>query len=157
MEAMERTEQGASNDTLNPNILSAMVIRFMAKRILIVEDHNDMVEVLEHELKSLGYEAITARNGLEAIELAQSETPDVIILDIMLPKLNGFEATFQIRNNPQTQFIPILAATAKALPGDREQCLRAGCDGYLAKPFTQLELGQAIVELLNKQALQKVL
>jgi two-component system cell cycle response regulator DivK len=129
----------------------------MGKRILIVEDHQDMVEVLEHELKSLGYESMTAKNGLEAIELAQSETPDVIIMDIMLPKLNGFEATLQIRKNPQTQFIPILAATAKALPGDREQCLKAGCDGYIAKPFTRLELGQAIVKLLNTHWSQKVL
>ncbi|MGH7826879.1 MAG: response regulator, partial [Candidatus Binatia bacterium] len=67
-----------------------------------------------------------------------------------LPTMNGFEAIAKIRSSPKTRFIPILAATAKAMPGDRELCLKAGCDGYLAKPFSHVELGQAIEELLKK-------
>jgi CheY-like chemotaxis protein len=126
----------------------------MKKRVLIVEDDNDTVGVLEHELKFLGYEPMIAKNGLEAIELAGSERPDLIIMDMMLPKLNGFQAAVQIRNDPQTRFIPILAATAKALPGDREECLRAGCDDYLAKPFTHKELGHAIEKALKKRLSQ---
>jgi CheY-like chemotaxis protein len=120
------------------------------KRILIVEDHGDMLEVLVYQVASLGYEPMIAKNGLEAVEMATSENPDLIIMDILLPRLSGLDATLQIRNHPKTQFIPILAATAKAMPGDREECLSAGCDGYLAKPFTHVELGYAIEEILTK-------
>jgi two-component system, cell cycle response regulator DivK len=130
----------------------------MKKKILIVEDHGDTREVLEHQLEFLGYQATIAKNGVEAVELAGSENPDLIIMDIMLPKMNGIDATVQIRNNPKTRSIPILAATAKAMPGDREKCLSAGFDGYLAKPFTHVELGLAIDELLKPWAAdQKIL
>lgn len=122
----------------------------MKKRILLVEDSNDTLLILVHALKFLGYETMIARNGVEAVELAESENPELIIMDIMLPKMDGLEATAQIRNNPKTQFIPIIAATAMALPGDREKCLRAGCDGYISKPFTYKDLGHAIDKLLNK-------
>jgi CheY-like chemotaxis protein len=130
----------------------------LVKKILIVEDHGDTLEVLEHQLEFLGYATAIAKNGLEAVELAGSENPDLIIMDVMLPKMNGFDATFQIRNNPKTRSIPILAATAKAMPGDREKCLTAGFDDYLAKPFTHIELGHAIDGLLNKgSAVRKIL
>jgi two-component system cell cycle response regulator DivK len=115
-----------------------------------VEDHGDMLEVLIYQLQFLGYEPMAAKNGLEAVELAASENPDLIVMDILLPKLSGLDATLQIRNDPRTQSIPILAATAKAMPGDYEQCLAAGWDGYLAKPFTHVELGHAIKEILKK-------
>ena len=107
---------------------------------------------MAYQLGFLGYEMAVARDGVEAVDLAGSARPDLIIMDIMLPKMDGFEATSQIRNNPKTRSIPILAATAKAMPGDRERCLQAGCDGYLAKPFSHLELGQAIDELLKKKS-----
>lgn len=126
----------------------------MKKRILLVEDNNDALEIFAHALNFLGYETTIAKNGTEAVDLAGTENPDLIMMDIMLPKMNGFEATAQLRNNPKTQFIPILAATAMALPGDREKCLRAGCDGYLAKPFTHKELGFAIERLLEKRLAQ---
>jgi CheY-like chemotaxis protein len=124
------------------------------KRILLVEDNRVVLEIFTHALKFLGYETTIAQNGIEAVDLAGSENPDLIMMDIMLPKMNGFEATTQIRNNPKTQFIPILATTAMALPGDREKCLQAGCDGYLAKPFTHKELGHAIERLLQKRSAQ---
>lgn len=129
----------------------------MKKRILVAEDHTDTLEILTHQLKFLGYELTIARNGLEAVALAESEHPDLIIMDLMLPKMDGLQATSQIRNNPGTQSIPILAATAKAMPGDREHCLKAGCDGYLAKPFSHIELGHAIEEILQKQSSHKAL
>jgi two-component system cell cycle response regulator DivK len=127
------------------------------KKVLIVEDHSDTVEILARQLEFLGYEPTVARDGIEAVELAGSENPDLIIMDIMLPKMNGFEATLQIRNNARTRSIPILAATARALPGDRDRCLGAGCDGYLAKPFSHVELGVAIAEILEKPSSQKPL
>jgi CheY-like chemotaxis protein len=125
------------------------------KRILLVEDHIDTSDVMEKELAVLGYESKVAKNGLEAVQMAASENPDLIIMDIMLPKMNGIEATLQIRSNPKTRSIPILAATAKAMPGDREKCLNEGFDGYLAKPFTHRELGYAIERLLEKQSSHK--
>jgi CheY-like chemotaxis protein len=124
------------------------------KRILLVEDHADTLDVVKKELTFLGYEITTAKNGLEAAELAESAKPDLVVMDLMLPKLSGFDASYQIRHNPKTQSIPILAATAKAMPGDREKCLTAGLDGYLAKPFTLVELGYAIEKLLKKRSSQ---
>lgn len=123
----------------------------MKRRILLVEDNFDTVDVMKDELHFLGHEVIVARNGLEAIELAVSELPDLIIMDIALPKMDGLKATSQIRANPKTKTIPILAATAKALPDDREKCLAAGCDDYLAKPFTHRELNSYIVRLLKEK------
>lgn len=129
----------------------------MKKLILLVEDHTDTLDVLKNELTFLGYDTAIAKNGIEAVSLSESENPDLIIMDIMLPKMNGFEATAQIRHNPKTKSIPILAATAKAMPGDREKCLNAGFDGYLAKPFTHVELGHAIAQILNKPLTRKAI
>lgn len=124
----------------------------MKKRILVVEDSNDNILILGHALKFLGYEMLIAKDGAKGVELAETENPDLIIMDIMLPEMDGLEATSQIRNNPKTQFIPIIAATAMARSGDRETCLRAGCEGYIAKPFTYKDLRHAIDKALNKTA-----
>jgi len=122
----------------------------MKKRILLVEDNPATIEVVEQELEFLGYEVVVAKNGLEAVQMASSELPALIVMDIALPKMDGLQAASRIRNNPKTHAIPILAATAKALPGDREKCLMGGCDDYIAKPFTHRELGAAIEKLLAK-------
>ena len=116
----------------------------MKKRVLLVEDNPPTVDVLEMELKHLGYEVRVATNGLEAVKMVVSAPPDLVVMDILLPELDGLEATRQIRKNPATRDIPILAATAKAMPGDKEKCLAAGCDGYIAKPFNHRELETAI-------------
>ncbi len=123
----------------------------MKKRILLVEDHPATIDVMRQELEFLGYEVTMAKNGIEAVEMATSELPDLIVMDIRLPKMDGLQVTSQIRKNPKTQAIPILAATVKALPGDREECLASGCDDYIAKPFTHKELGAAIEKLLKEQ------
>lgn len=122
----------------------------MKKKILLVEDNPVTIDVMREELEFLGYEVIVAQNGLEAVHLASSEFPALIVMDIALPKMDGLQATSRIRSNPKTQHIPILAATAKALPGDREKCLASGCDDYLAKPFTHRELGACIERLLKR-------
>ena len=90
-----------------------------------------------------------AENGAEAVALAASEAPDLIVMDIRMPEMNGLDAAARIRQSPKTGAIPILAATAKAMPGDREKCLASGCSGYIAKPFTHRELGAAIRGLLE--------
>jgi len=122
----------------------------MKKRILLVEDHSGTIEVMQQELEVLGYEVTVAENGVKAVEMATSESPDLIVMDIIMPKMDGLQATSQIRKNPKTKDIPILAATALARPGDREKCLEGGCDGYIAKPFTHKQLGVAIEKLFEK-------
>ncbi|OGQ89642.1 MAG: hypothetical protein A2253_00495 [Deltaproteobacteria bacterium RIFOXYA2_FULL_55_11] len=124
----------------------------MKKRVLLAEDHLGTIEVMQLELEVLGYEVTVAQNGLEAVEKASAESPDLIVMDILMPKLNGFQATARIRQNPRTKDIPILAATALARPGDREKCLESGCDGYIAKPFTHKQLGAAIDRLIEAQS-----
>ncbi len=122
----------------------------MKTRILLVEDNPATMEVMQQELEILGYEVAIARDGAEAVEMANSELPDLIVMDMLMPKMDGTEATKQIRQNPKTQAIPILAATAKALPEDRERCLESGCNDYIAKPFSYKELQNAIDKLLKK-------
>ena len=123
----------------------------MKKKILLVEDNPATVDVIQKELEFLGYESIVAEDGKEGVEKATSYLPDLIIMDISLPKLDGLEASSLIRKNPKTKSIPILAATARALPGDKEKCLQAGCDDYIAKPFTHRELGALMKKLLKEQ------
>ena len=112
----------------------------MKKHILVAEDNEDLAELYCIQLESLGFDVTVAKNGIEAIELAPLLLPDLVIMDIRMPKMDGLEAARQIRENPATRDIPILAATAKAMEGDKEKCLAAGCDGYIAKPFTHREL-----------------
>jgi CheY-like chemotaxis protein len=122
----------------------------MKKKILLVEDNPDLRELVKKQLGLLGYDSIVARDGQEAIRLAESERPDVIIMDLFLPKFDGLEAAARIRKNPNLQSVPIIAATGRAEPGDRELCLNAGCDEYLAKPYAPQELGDVIRMLLKK-------
>jgi len=121
----------------------------MKKRMLLVEDNPATMDIVQTELEFLGYDTMVADNGKKAVEMAATHLPDLIIMDISLPKMDGLEAAALIRKNPKTKTIPILAATARALPGDKEKCLRGGCDGYIAKPFTHRELGAAIKKLIK--------
>ena len=121
----------------------------MKKRVLLVEDHPDTIGVMSLELEVLGYEVTVAKNGLEAVEMATSQHPDIIVMDILLPKMDGLQAASRIRQNPKTQRIPILAATALFRDEDRERCLASGCDDHMAKPFTHRELGNRIDRLLK--------
>jgi CheY-like chemotaxis protein len=120
------------------------------KRILLVEDNPATIDVVQKELEFLGYDAITADTGDKAVEMAATHLPDLIIMDISLPGMDGLQATALIRKNPKTQAIPVLAATARALPGDREKCIQSGCTDYIAKPFTHRELGSALKKILKE-------
>ena len=122
----------------------------MKRKILLVEDNPATVDIIQTELEFLGYDSAIAENGQKAVDLAATYRPDLIVMDISLPKMDGLEATTLIRKNPKTQGIPILAATARAISGDREKCIQAGCDDYIAKPFTYSELGAAIKNLLKE-------
>ena len=124
----------------------------MKKRVLLAEDHSGTIEVMQLELEVLGYDVTVAQDGQEAVQKATAEPPDVIVMDMLMPKMDGFQVASAIRQNPKTKDIPILAATALARPGDREKCLESGCDGYIAKPFTHKQLGAAIDRLFEAQS-----
>ncbi len=119
------------------------------KKILLVEDHADTAELLQYELKAIGYPTISvAVNGAEALRKVYEEKPDLILLDIVLPDMSGLELARKLKADPRTRAVLILAATAKAMHGDREKCLESGCDGYLAKPFLPKQLKEEITKLL---------
>ncbi len=105
------------------------------KRILVVEDNETNMYLCCRILKSSGYEVIEARTGEEGVELAIKEKPDLIIMDIQLPGIDGYEATKRLRKLEADREIPIVALTSYAMAGDREKSLAAGCTGYLEKPI----------------------
>ncbi len=104
------------------------------KMILLVEDNEDNRIVYSTILKHFGYEVTEALNGEEGISKARSEKPDLILMDISIPIIDGWEATQVLKHDPATKNIPIIALTAHALASDREKAMEVGCDGYLAKP-----------------------
>lgn len=118
------------------------------KKILIVEDHADMRELLVWQIELMGFVALPAKNGKEGLEKAIVEKPDLILMDIMMPQMDGWEATRALRAHPDTKDIPILAATALFRDADLKACLEAGCTGYIVKPFTFQELQGRVRELL---------
>lgn len=117
-------------------------------KILCVEDDDDSAFMLKQRLKRRGYEVIIAVNGQEGINMAQSERPDLILMDIDLPLVNGLEATRRIKGAPETSAIPIIALTAHAMIGDREAALDAGCDDFDTKPVNLPGLLEKIKALL---------
>jgi two-component system cell cycle response regulator DivK len=120
----------------------------MTKRILVVEDTEDNRKIIRDLLSSVGYELIEAVDGGEGVALAQSERPDLILMDIQLPVIDGYEATRRIRAIPELATVPIIAVTSYALSGDEAKTRAAGCDGYVAKPFSPRQLLAKIREFL---------
>ena len=114
------------------------------KKALVVEDHPDMLEVLTWQLEVMGFFVIAAKNGKEGVDKAFDEKPQLILMDIMMPGMDGREATRLIRANPETQDISILAATVLFRESERKSCLEAGCKDFIQKPFTFQELQQMI-------------
>lgn len=112
----------------------------MSKTILVVDDEEDVVEVLRMRLSKQGYQVEVACNGLEGLEFVKHHPVDLIILDIMMPVMDGYETTRRIRAIPRFRFMPIVALTAKAMQGDREKCIDAGVSDYLAKPIDMDQL-----------------
>jgi len=108
----------------------------MGRRILVIEDQEDNRRILCDLLTTRGYEIIEATTGLDGVSIAEKERPDLILMDIQLPGIDGYEATRRIKANPTLHQIPIIAVTSYALSGDDAQALEAGCDAYVAKPFS---------------------
>lgn len=120
----------------------------MSKRILVVEDEEDNRRIVRDLLTSVGYEIIEAVTGLEGVTAAETHRPDLILMDIQLPGLDGYEATRRIKANPTLCHIPIIVVTSYALSGDDVKAFAAGCDAYIAKPFSPRVLLAKIREYL---------
>ncbi|MEW5928581.1 MAG: response regulator [Gemmatimonadota bacterium] len=105
-----------------------------SKTVLLVEDNEDNRTVYRTILEHFGYEVIEARNGEDGVRMAREDRPDLILMDISIPLIDGWEATKILKGDPETSTIPIIALTAHALATDRAKAQEVGCDGYLAKP-----------------------
>jgi CheY-like chemotaxis protein len=119
--------------------------------ILIVEDNEMNRDMLSRRLQRKGYAVLIAVDGAQGVALAQAEGPDVILMDMSLPVLDGWEATRQLKAAPQTAAIPIIALTAHAMSGDRDKAMEAGCDDYDTKPIELPRLLGKIEALLEKR------
>jgi two-component system cell cycle response regulator DivK len=114
------------------------------KRILAIEDHEENRRLLRDLLTSFGYELIEALTGEEGLAAAETEVPDLILMDIQLPGIDGYETTRRLKANPALRHIPVIAVTSYALSGDDVKALEAGCDAYVTKPFDPAELLEKI-------------
>ena len=121
----------------------------MAKVVLIVEDETKNMKLFRDLLQRFGYATIEATNGEQGVELAKAKKPDLILMDIMMPKMDGLEATRILKADITTKNIPIVALTSYAMKGDKERMLEAGCDGYIAKPVDIQELLKTVGEYLS--------
>ena len=121
-------------------------------KILVVEDNQDNREMVVKVLKFNGYEVIEAVDGEEGIEKAKTEAPALILLDIYLPKMDGYEVAKRLKGDKGLREIPVIALTAHAMKGNREQALAAGCDGYISKPIDIRELPKQIEQFLRPNA-----
>ncbi len=119
------------------------------KKVLVVEDHPDMRELLVWQMELMGFLPITAKHGEEGVEKAIEEKPQLILMDIMMPGMDGWEATRILRSNPETQDIPILAATALFRESDLKSCIEAGCSDYIIKPFSFQDLQGKVQEFVS--------
>ena len=120
------------------------------KTVLLVEDNEDNLIVYRTILDHVGYRVIEARDGEEGVARAASEHPDLILMDVSLPRMDGWEATRRIKADAATRDIPIIAVTAHALDDDREKAIEVGCDGYLAKPVAPRRVVEEVERFIGK-------
>jgi CheY-like chemotaxis protein len=119
-------------------------------KILLVEDNEMNRDMLSRRLARKGYDVVIAIDGKQGIEMARSEAPDLILMDMSLPVVDGWEATRQLKSTPETQSIPVIALTAHAMAGDREKAVAAGCNDYDIKPIELPRLLEKIEALLGE-------
>lgn len=116
----------------------------MLKKILYVEDNPRNMRLVRKLLEHAGYEVIEAYDGLTGIAMAQDHKPDLILMDVNLPDIDGLKATQRLKSMPSTGSIPVIALTANAMHGDKERCLAAGCDNYIPKPISKTTLLETV-------------
>lgn len=122
-----------------------------ARKILVVEDNPQNMKVVLMTLKPHGYTLLQATDGEEALKVVISDNPDLIIMDVQIPKMDGLEVTRKLRQMPAFRHVPVIAVTAYAMKGDEEKAREAGCDAYLPKPVNTRQLPQIVAEMLPKQ------
>ena len=121
-------------------------------KVLYVEDNDDNIFMLRNRLNRAGYDVVVATDGLQGVAAAAAEQPDLILMDLSLPRVDGCEATRRIKAAPETRHIPIIALTAHAMTGDREKAIAAGCDDFDTKPIELPRLLQKIRSLTERAA-----
>ena len=119
------------------------------KKVLVVEDHPDMREVLIWQMERMGFSVIPASHGKDGVEKALKERPHLVIMDIMMPGMDGRETARALRSDPDTRDIPILAVTALYRESDLKSCIEAGCNDYIVKPFTFQQLQEKVQEFIS--------
>ena len=112
----------------------------MTKRILVVEDQEDLRGILRDLLTGSGYEVAEAADGRDGVAKAKSERPDLILMDIQMPVVDGYEATHQIKADPNLKATPVIAVSSFAMKGDEQKARAAGCDHYITKPYSPMQL-----------------
>jgi len=118
-------------------------------RVLIVEDNADNLELVRFLLIRAGYEVFSGRDGHEGLNISRLEKPDLILMDLSLPGMDGWTAAKELKSDPQTDQIPLLAITAHTLPGDRKRAIDAGFDGYISKPIDVIHFGEIIQQAIR--------
>jgi two-component system cell cycle response regulator DivK len=121
----------------------------MTTRILCVEDNPQNMRLVRKILKHAGYTVLEAEDGMKGLNITLAERPDLILMDINLPDIDGLEVTRRIKADEDVNSIPIIALTANAMTGDEEKCYEAGCNGYVSKPISRQQLLEAISEFVE--------
>ena len=121
----------------------------MTKRVLVVEDQEDLRGILRDLLTSSGYEMLEAADGQAGVDKAKAEKPDLVLMDIQMPLMNGYDATRTIKADPDLRSIPIVAVSSFAMKGDEEKARAAGCDHYITKPYSPMQLLRTVRGLLE--------
>lgn len=121
-------------------------------RILVAEDEKDIRELIAFTLRFAGFDVLLATNGAEAVEVAEAEKPDLVILDVRMPKMSGYEACRRLKENPQTALLPVVFLSAKGQDSEIQQGLESGAEEYILKPFAPDELIQQVRDILNRHA-----
>jgi two-component system, cell cycle response regulator DivK len=119
------------------------------KRVLLVEDNEDNFELVRFLLERADLEVLAGHDGQEALEMAHKELPDLILMDLSLPGIDGWTAARELKDDPSTSHIPLMALTAHTLPGDRKRAMESGFDGYISKPIDVVNFGESITKILK--------
>lgn len=117
-------------------------------RIVVADDDPDILNIVAMSLEAMGHEVARATNGREAVRLTKGTDPQLVVMDLMMPEMNGYEATEALKADPETASIPVLALTAKAMRGDEEKGRQAGVDAYVTKPFRISQVIEVVEQLL---------
>jgi len=126
-----------------------------ASRVLLVEDNPDNFELVRFLLEQAGYKVLEARNGRQGLDIARKELPDLILMDLSLPEVDGWTAAAELKADPATADIPLLALTAHTLPGDRQHALEVGFNGFVSKPINIAKFPETISFALGKKKKSK--